>query len=92
MTVENWPDLPVVAIVRLTLPDGRLLTVNVPGRPLERGTRKPATVFSCGQAIPRDGVIVGGRVQSVTKRDWRSAVAEVELLVPLRTQITVKAV
>ena len=91
MTVEGWPDVPVVAVITMTSDAGQRMVINVPGRPKNRDG-SDATVFSPSMAIRR---LVSfdeqGQVVSQSKVQTTHAQIEVELLVSLRTAIELRA-
>ena len=91
LTVEGWPAVPVVAVLTLTMDDGSMMTVNVPGEPKNRdGTS--ASVFVCRLAIPADGVVIDGVVQPPTKRDVRGATITATVQQVIQTALTFRAV
>ena len=88
MTVEAWPDVPVVAKVVVQTGSGARMEVNVPGRPFARDRVTPATVFRISLAFPSDGSVNDGVVQPAEKRQTTNATVTAEVLVAMRTAIT----
>lgn len=92
MTVENWPDVPVVAVITITSDIGKRMTINVPGRPKNRDG-SDATVFRPVMGIPSDAQVdEQGRLLNIVKRNMTSASISVVVNQPLRTAITLRAV
>ena len=91
LTVENWPNVPVLGVLTLTMDNGAQATINIPGRPKNRdGTDK--TVFAPELGIPEDGTFIDGVKQPAVKRATTNGSVTVELFQSARTAITFEAI
>ena len=91
LTVEAWPDVPLLATITLSMDNGAQMQVNIPGRPKNRdGT--DATSMTIKLGIPADGIVIDGVPQPAVKRDTNSGQISVEVFQPFRTALTLQAV
>ena len=91
MTVEGWPDGADVATLVLTTSSGARMTVNVPAKPIDLATGKPATVFRCRLGFPADGVVVDGVPQPPVTRETTGASVSATVHRAITTALIVRA-
>jgi hypothetical protein len=86
MSVENWPDVPILAVVTVMWGDGSGARFTVPGRPRNRdGSLRASVVLRIAVPVERDQDGVAG------KADVASGTVTVDLRAPARTAMTVAA-